>query len=328
MIPDVNTGDRNTALFLMASLSPKVKETIELELYRQTADSDGSSEQYVLEESFLNLVRDLETLGLILTIDYSEIVEELSTIYDFIRFVSYLLPNSLYEILRTQPKIRECVRCILEGSLGNHETLIQTYLSQLGGLDGEPALVPHLTPVLERYYSYVGQTATFTDYFRHLMELLSTERLAVEYTEDDHKAYRDTIRDFLGRFSDAVNLFSAHPLYDPLCRIQDRLIKDLAAHDNFADYRYIFVERPDQLPEDLVEGYHRRWYHYKVSHPWCLEYFSLRKLLVKPEQILAIFCFLYAHHETKDAYEKEAALVRIGVSNDHPDTPILNLYQE
>lgn len=320
--------DINTALFLMASLSPKVKESIDLELYKQTADSDGSTDQYILDDAFLNFIRDIETIGLSLSFDYSDLTEDMSKLFKFLKFTSYLLPNSLYDILKTDIKIRECVDHILSGSLGEDNTLIQVYLSELGGLDGQDPLVPELTETLDEYYPIISQTEIFTDYIKTIHGLVLSERLIVESDHQTHEIFRNKARDLIGRFSDAVNVFSDQAIYDQLCTFQNWFIKDLTAPVNFIDYNYIFGVDKNTLPEDLVEGHTQKRYHYEVSHLWCMAYYQVRKLEVFEVHKTIMSCFFYACCETKSEYlQKKDSLNKtypLSESND----PIILLYQE
>lgn len=320
--------DINTALFLMASLSPKVKESIDLELYRQTADSDGSTDQYILDDAFLNLIRDIETIGLSLSFDYSDLTEDMSKLFKFLKFISYLLPNSLYDILKTDVKIRECIDHILNGSLGDDNTLIQVYLSELGGLDGQDPLVPELTETLDEYYPIISQTEMFTDYIKTIHGLVISERLVVESDHQTHEIFRNKARDLIGRFSDAVNVFSDQEIYDQLCNFQNWFIKDLTAPANFIDYNYLFAIDKDTLPDDLVEGYTQKLYHYEVSHLWCMPYYQVRKLEVLDVHKAIMSCFFYACSETKSEYvQKRDSLDKTYPLLESKD-PIILLYQE
>ncbi len=320
--------DINTALFLMASLSPKVKESIDLELYKQTADSDGSTDQYILDDAFLNLIRDIETIGLSLSFDYSDLTEDMSKLFKFLKFASYLLPNSLYDILKTDVKIRECINHILSGSLGEDNTLIQVYLSELGGLDGQDPLVPELTETLDEYYPIISQTEMFTDYIKRIHELVLSERLVVESDHQTHELFRNKARDLIGRFSDAVNVFSDQEIYDQLCTFQNWFIKDLTSPANFIDYNYIFAIDKDTLPEDLIEGHNQKLYHYEVSHLWCMPYYQVRKLEVSNVHKTIISCFFYACCITKNEYAQKRDSLNKAYPSLESNDPIILLYQE
>lgn len=329
MIPALESNtDVNTALFIITSLSPKAKEAVELELYRATDASDESTDQAVLDFCFVELVKDLETIGVVLSFDYNGFTEELGKLFGFLRLMTYLLPNSLYDILKVDHNLRECVEHILNGSLGENETLIQTYLSELGGLDGQTPLVPILTDVLDQFYPLISQTEVFTDYMKNLLMLASTERVMSESDAESHKIYRDTIREMIGRLSDVINLFEGDPSYGKLCTMQSWVIKDLASPSNFTQYNYLFTTPLDSLPEDLVESYHQKWYHFKVSHMWCSEYYKPRNIVPEQANVTMMFCFLYAVHSTRAGYEEDAVLVRAAYPNLSMDQSITVLYQE
>jgi hypothetical protein len=312
----------------MASLSPKVKEAIELETYRTTADSDGATDQYILNNVFLLLIKELEEIGLEFTVDYSDYTDELDKLFQFLQFVSYLLPNSLYGILKSDITFRKCVERILGGSLGADETLIQTYLSELGGLDGHEALVPELADTVDVFYPTAIQTSVFTDYMHTIYELVDTERMAVESDHETHTTYIGSIRDLVGRLSDAVNLFESDPEYAELCRIQNFIIKDFTSPTNFIDYNYLLNVAPESLPDELVAGYDRKWYHYRVSHAWCMPYHQVRDLHPSDAHYVMFFAFLYALHPTLAGYEKAGADILTIYPSNAAFNRIRHLYQD
>jgi hypothetical protein len=318
----------NYALFLMASLSPKVKDMVDLELYRQTADSDASTEQYILDNGLAEFIKDIESIGITLEIDYGHMSEDLPKLFTFIHLASYLLPNSLYNLVKTDTHVQECLQHILSGSLGDNETLVQTYLSELGGLDGQLALVPDLTDILDQMYPAISQTEIFTDYIKNILDLITQEKMAVESDSESHKAYQDVIRNLVGRMSDAVNLFSRKALFAQMCQIQNIFIRDLTSPVNFIAYNYIMTNTVETLPEDLGEGYKRKWYHYHVSHPWCLEYYKLRNLVPTPAQILITYCFAYALNPSRPLYEASVVELRQMYPSAEADSAITSLYQE
>lgn len=284
----------NQALFLITSLSPQAKESVELELYRASAESDEASEQFVLDDAFVNLIKDLETIGIDLSFDYDNITQDLPRLFKFIHLTSYLLPNSLHPIIKAQPLIRECLEHIAGGSLGSDEMFIQTYLSELGGLDGQPALIPDLTEALDQLYPFFSQTAIFTDYVKNMLTLVNEEKLALESDHDQHQLFREYTREMIGRLSDAVNLFEDHPAYNKMCVIQNWVIKDLLSPTNFIAYNYLFTTSPADLPEDLVESFQRKWYHYRVGHMWCQDYYPVRQIEAPEAAVMMMYAFVYA----------------------------------
>jgi hypothetical protein len=322
------TPNTNNALFLICSMSPAAKAGIETESYRQSVDVDESTDQHILESAFLNLTRDLETIGLVLNIDYADVFENNDTLFSFLTFSSYLLPNTLYQHLKHDSKLKDCVGHILEGNLGDHETLIQTYLSELGGLDGNEPLAPHLAELIDQYYSFISQTDVFTHYMTNLYSLIKSERLVTEFDADAHTAYRNRIRTLIVRFAKAIDAFQHHPVYDQLTELQNQIILDTVAPANFAAYNYIFTLNETLLPDDLVPSFNKQWYHYQVANRWCVHYYNVRNMNPLPHELIAMYCFLYAVHEDQAAYTKDVSLL----FHQFPDATVKQtvdgLYQE
>lgn len=329
MILDFNTDKTiNSALFLITSLSPKAKEGIELELYRASADSDGSTDQFILEDAFGNLINDLQNIGIIVSFDYDNITDDLNKVFAFLHFASYLFPNSLYPLLKTQSDITTCIEHILTGSLGDEESLIQTYMSQLGGLDGQTALVPELTDTLDQLYPLISQTEIFSDYMKNLLDLVMQERLTVDADTHHHQDFRDFARTLITRLSDAVNTFADQPFYNRLCVIQNWIIKDLTSPSNFIAYHYLFNTDVTTLPDDLVAGYKKKWYEYFVSHMWCLDYYSVRKLVPGEGEVIMMYGFQYAYHHDVESYTKQVQTLKALYPSPAVEGVIATLYQD
>jgi hypothetical protein len=291
MDSDINT-DLNSTIFLMATMSPRVRDSIDMELYRGTADQDGSTHQYILEDAFVCFMNDLETIGLKFEVDYSDYCSNAGLLFPFLRMCSYILPNTLYELIRTDSKIRNLIADIVKGNLGDDETPIQIYISELGGLDGQSPLVPELSDYLDQVFHYVNQTDTFSNYFKNMIELNLSEKLMIESDEEAHKKYNSFLKNLIGDLSDEVNTHDDKPYFDSLSNIQNKIIKDLISPENFHDYYYLFIENKHTLPEDLHESHDRKWFYYKVSHPWNLEYYFIRKDTAPDEVYKAIIdCF-------------------------------------
>lgn len=321
------TQNLNTAIFLIASLSPTASKSLELESYRESANSDDATDQYILEEVLQSLVKDTQEIGLIINADLSQLAEEPSSLYDFISLLTYLLPNSLYPLLKSNEPIRNCVYHLITGSLGDNETLVQTYLSELGGLDGQTALVPELSSIIDHHYPIISQTETFTDYLKNLYDLVTQERITIEADPDHHISYRNKIKDLIGRLSDVVNNMAHHLLYNDLCAIQNIVIKDLIVPDNFTEYNYLFNTDPTLLPEGIRQLHEMKNYHYQVSHPWCLDYHQVRKQTPSPGYVMMMYAFLYAVISREENYTEIAK--KLSEVYPSPDVAniITNLYK-
>lgn len=298
----------NSLIFVMTNISPAVRESIETESYRLTAEPDGSTEDYVMEDCFKNLIRDLETIGLTFDIDMSDYVEDFSKLSMFLEVAQLLLPNSLYPIIKTDSKIRTLLENIANGSIGGYNTVVQTYLIELAGLEGSPALKPHLEDFIDQLYPLVTQTEVFSDYIKHMIELYQQERPSTINDSDRYIAYKDVLKNKIDLFATAVYAFEEYEYFSDLLKLQNMFIRDLLIPDNFIEYSYLFLETRDELPEELKQGYDRKWYHYMVSHRWCYDYFKIRNLEPSTSEKVAIACYCYMHSEGD--YTKYESMMR------------------
>jgi hypothetical protein len=288
--------DKNTLLFLMSNISPKVRDSLETENYRSTAEPDGATLEYILEVAFKNLIQDLETIGLSFDIDMSDYVDDSNKLSKFIQLVQLLLPNTLYDIIKTDTAVRDLLSQIVGGSLGHEGTTIQVYLSEIAGLDGGIPVRETLVDFIDQIYPLVSQTSVFSDYIKNLLDLHSDERPSVITDPERHLEYSEFLKNLVGDFGDALHLFEGHKGFDKVLTIQNFIIRDLISPHNFTDYAYMFLEYKINLPEELREGLDRKWYHYAVSHPWFYEYYTLRNILAEfsEEYQIAYVCFRYA----------------------------------
>lgn len=322
MTPDINNNqNKNAQLFIMASLSPLVSKSLDLELYRANADPDESTLDFILTDAFNNLLKDCETIGVIFDVDASDYVEDMSALAHFLQLVELILPNGLYPLLKKDQSLCQMVRDILQGNVGDHGTVIQTYLTELAALDGGIPHRDHLVDAIDALYSSVSQTPVFTDYLKNLIELLDEERPIPNTDQERHIAYSAKARDLIVRMSDAVNLFEEDPTYPRLTQIQNVIIRDLLAADNFVEYAYLLLEGPDTLPEELVAGWMRKWQHYLVSHRWCWLYYTTRNIqeIDRAFQIM-IACFTYARSVNVEEYKERMHAMRVM----YPDAPLDN----
>jgi len=299
------TPDLNTSLFILASLSPLVTNSLELELYRQSADSDESTDDVILADAILNTLRDLETIGLDFGLDYS-ILQQPGYLKPFTELLGYLLPNGLYPKLKSNIELHNLVHHLLDGGLGDNETLIQCYLSELGGLDGQSPFQEHFSDTLDLFYPEIKQTETFTDYLRNMYDLVQTEKLTPESDAEQHNQYRIIAKTLITRVSEAVNLFNMHPCYGEASRLLNILVGDLTSPNNYPHYQYIFTTNKATLPDDLQPLFDRQWVWYEVSHPWCRAYFELRHLVPTSEQLLLCYAFAYARYSDTKSFIDEA----------------------
>ena len=326
MIPSFeNNHTLNNALFIMGSMSPKAKNNLELELYRETADSDGSTQQYILESVFKDLVDDLDNIGIQLRFDYTNTCNEMETLFSFLHLSAYLLPSTLYDFFLKNESLRNLLKDIVCGNLVSHETPLQVWLSELGGLDGGPARVPELTEYIDQIYSMVDQTPAFSDYFRKLHELVTDQKLVVDSSHEEHITYTDFTREYVGRVSDALNLFSDSPHYEEATKYLHFFIRDLTSSENYHDYRYIFTNPRNTIPDSLQERYDRRWYHYHMGNPWFLDYYLIRKTEPSQAIVLMMYSVAYGLSKLLNDYSRRVEKLRIMYPFDGEEL-ILNLY--
>lgn len=315
-------------LFTMASQSPLVKDRVERELYRVTADSDGSDDRYILEDAFQQYLIDLGNIGLHFTFDLTDYTGNWTRLEQFLQLTSYLLPASLYPRLQVDSSLRDLVQHCLSGTLGTDETLIHTYLSELGGLDGQLPLAPQFNNLIDELYVQVSQTEVFTDYLRNQLDLLNDAQIHQPMDADRHTQYRLFLKDTLGRLIDAISLFRHYPFYTDLEKLSQRVVQDFLSPTNALEYSYLFLESRDTLPSDVAERHDAKRYHYQVSHPWNVAYYTARRLTPDMRQIrILIRCVMYAlwaHSSSEyDAIIAESPCIG---SDDTADSLITGLY--
>lgn len=324
---DVISQTTNAHLFIMASLSPKVAESIDQELYRLNAEMDESTSNHIVENAFYNLIKDLETIGLSFDIDPSDYIEDPQELSLFLQCAELLLPNGLYPLLKTESSIRALLQEILTGSIGDGSPIVQVFLSEIAALDGGIPHRVHLVEAIDRLYTRVSQTGVFTDYLRNIMSILDQEKEATDIDPERHQLYNQKMRLFIGAMSDAVNLFEHDVDYQRLVQIQNIVIKDLLSPDNFIDYAYLFLESPQTLPEELISGWFDKWTQYSVSHKWCWFYYPARQITqVERPFLMMSACFTYANSNTLELYKENVVAMRIAYPDDYVDQQISALY--
>jgi hypothetical protein len=320
--------NRNAAVFLMTTLSPRAAESIDKELYRASADSDAADSQYIMEHCFVEMIKDLEEIGLIIDLDYSRFTQDSVELLKFLQLAQLLLPNHLYPLMATDRKIRTVIEDIVMGNLGDaDDTAIETYLSQIGGLDDLIPLYPDLEEFIQSIFPSISQTVVFSNYLRYQVELLGEESLMPASDQEAHLKYNAKIKEIISRLLEALALFETSEVLESITQL---FIQDLSAAANFHDYAYLFLETKDSLPEELASGFERKWYYYWISHRWCAQYYPLRKM-DNPLNILPMLLSVpYAFLEQESEYIKHIASfheITRDPANPNCDGRILALYR-
>lgn len=305
MMPDVadQPTDINTALFLLTSLSPSAKISLGLELQRVSAINEAD-EDYALGDALLNTIKDLNELGIECHFDYGDLINNPEELFRFTHLLQYLMPTSLYHLLKSNDRLKKTLGDILNGSLSYDQSVLQTYLSELGGLDGQEALYPNLTDITDYYTTILSQTPVFTDYLKHLLVLLAEQSLTKESLSKDHEEYNLLLKKLIARFQFAVDHFSnTESTSSFLNKALTLFISDMIKADHFHDYHYLWATNRQDLPEDLVDLFDQKWYHYRVSHPWCYDYYAIRNIPISEKETLLICIFAFVLHQTYEAFE-------------------------
>ncbi len=321
MMPDVadQPTDINTALFLLTSLSPSAKTSLGLDLQRFSV-LDDADEDYALGDALLNTIKDLNDLGIEVHFDYGDLLNNREELFKFIHLLHYLFPSSLYTLLRSQDHLKKTISDILSGSLSYDQSVLETYFSELGGLEGQEALVPELTETVDYYTTLLTQTPVFTDYLKQLLTLLADQSLTKESSSKDHDAYNLHLKKLITRFQFIVDQFNnQEKIHSFLNRYLSLFIGDMIKPDHFHTYHYLWLTQRDSLPEELIALFDQKWYHYRVSYPWCYDYYHLRNISINEEEAYLICGFAFVLHDNYEAFEQFI------LKYQHPDLNTISL---
>jgi hypothetical protein len=286
---------------LMATLSPKARDNVEGELYRATASSDEATPAHILETVFSDFVDDLKEVGITLSLDLNEILNTPSLLGEFVELSSYILHNNLYAHVKGNPRIRSLINSILEGSAAEHETTIEAYLTGLAGLETDNPILPDLVYFIDANHSKIGQTGIFTDYLHEIKSLADDERLSVDSDDETHMAFSQRIKDIAGRFKNALLVYED----DSLFRIFNIFLRDLLSPMNFIHYSYLFLNKAEDLPEEIGELFRRRWYQFYVTHQIFPEYYTVRPGMSPSENMAkAMVAAAYTFSPDVEAFDR------------------------
>lgn len=295
--------DINTALFLLTNISPSAKQSLGLDLQRLSS-IDETDEDYALGDALLNTIKDLTDLGVEIHFDYGDLLNNRQELFRFIHLLEFIMPSSLYQLLKHNDVLRKTINDILSGSLTYDKSVLETYLSELGGLDGQEALFPELTEITDYYTTFLNQTPVFTDYLKQLLNLLSEQSLTKDSLITDHDSYNGILKKLITKFQYAIDQFkNVENLYNFLNKALNLFITDMIKPDNFHHYNYLWTTKQEDLPEDLISLFKSRWYHYYVSHFWCYEYYVVRNFKLTDEKAFLICIFLFLIHDNYSDFE-------------------------
>lgn len=328
MPQEAQTSLINSLILRMAELSPSVGEALDLESYREISLKDEVTPKSILSDLLGKFFEDIESVGVVIEFDEEDYATDYGLLANLISLGELLLPHGLYQLMKTNSKIRMVIQHVVDGSLNAHETAIETYLTQVAGSEGSPPILPEIAEYLDSVIPLLSQTDLFRDYLENMCDLLDTERPAVEADASRHRDYNQITKDMIVKLTRAMSQVHPGEMPPELLHVFKVIVHDLKASDNFIDYAYMMLEKPDTLPPELIPGWERMWFRYRVSHRWCYEYYPTRAM--EPTGIFpdVILCAEYMLCDSPSAYLTRTELVAQKYSRHSLRTKIASLYEE
>lgn len=271
--------DTKSCIAACASMSPSARQAVDQYLYLYRIDEDDVDNDAVLRELITNILVDLRTIGVVFNLSVEDLSLSDSSTVDFINLCYILLPNTLYPALRSSDSLKTLLTGIVDGSLGENEPAINTYLKELIGFDTGLALVPELTTIIELLLPGSDSSEIFMTYLKTLLDDLETERMMPDVDPNHHNQFISMIRGWQWdavNFAANVELLVNEPALTGYNHIVKRWVSDLLDPDHLVWNMYLFLTDPNTLPEGIRKRYEIRKIGYMASCPLFVQYYTER----------------------------------------------------
>lgn len=298
--------------FLLTTVSPSARKMIDMETWRTFVSSDEGDADHILPLLFQCLTTDLETIGITCAIDYDSISSDPTSFFAFLNLSRLFLPNTLYPMAQDRAVIRDALRSISDGSFSTGQTAITTWIDMIAGHEGMPPLIDGFGPVAELVRSSITSDQRFMDYLLAMEANLQLSRLTPRIDPQETERYTEILKAGLWRQhaiqSKLTALLSEEEFFAVSAKVK-RFTRDLLNPDDLVNNQYLFLNTAETLPQDLRFSYQQRWYHFRVSYPLYLDYYTARQIALEPVHYALILSGLPVIHKTNAAYQE--ALVEL-----------------
>ena len=273
------TKNVDACLAACVQMSPSARKSVDNQYYLYRTNHDDIDKEDILRELVTNILVDLRVIGVTFNLSAEDLNMTDGTMVGFLDLCSLILPNTLYPTMKRKEDIRSLIEGIVEGSIGDNEPALITYLKELVGFDGTLPYYPELSEVVELLLASASSSEIFMTYLHTLVDDLHTENLLPHVDPTLHDLYIKLLRQWqwtIKTFSD--NLFP-DVVNDDLIQFNHFAklwIKDLQDPDLLIWRMYLFLTDPTTLPANIKDLFKIRTYGYTVSCRLFPEYYTTR----------------------------------------------------
>lgn len=292
--------DLNSCIAACVTMSPSARKSIDNYYYLYRLDQDSVDYEDILRELVTDILVDLRVIGITANISAADLNMSDSTMVDFLNLCTLLLPNTLYQMMRRSDVLTQLIRGIADGSIGENEPAVITYLKELIGYETGYAFVPELANVVELLLSGISSSEIYLTYLNTLLSDLDSERLMAPLDPTLHEAFVKMIRTWewdIVLFTDRCKPHVSEADLQRFTMMTKQWIRSLSDPDQIVWTSYLFLTDPQTLPANIHDLFLRRAYGYQVSTPLYLDYYKTRMIteFTVPQQMMLILgCLMSA----------------------------------
>lgn len=310
----------NQRCWRMANLSPLARSSLDNESYRFVLETDDVEAETIQQILYLRVLDDLKDIGVELNCDPSVIYSSNFKLDHFLDLCEWLFPNVVYGKLRSDPKLQTALDAILDGSIGDDDTL-HLYLNYLKGDEISAAYCPELIDSITELQSVILSTPLFDRFLNNLLAKIRDEKIAPFTDINQPHLYHHKIQTIVKGIHEAGSTIE--------------LILDDAESDRFKRrlyYGYSYALQPDKLntygwilstSRDMLNDDNQKIYDklsLQIHRGWKLsiEYFTSRQLVLDRVDLAGCVCLVSAQSfGDQKIFTQKMALLR-----DHVDTTL------
>lgn len=296
--------DHPTRFALIAQMSPAAHARMNGELFLTAVESDEITEEGILEDLLLNMLRDLQEIGIEFHCNLHDLYDNYYQLDQFLHLVKFFLPAPLYTLILTDNKIRQALQAILEGNVSN-EAAVRDYAKWIG-IENERYAEEH-GQIVEKVLPYLHSTPRFVTYITNMAAMLGNTPVLPDLNNDGSiEKFHEMVVEIDATLSDImINTQVDGLTEEDMRKLQRRVvlfIQNLTSPENTNLYAILFAS---DIPADVYVEKAKRIREFTAGSKFHLEYYAARNLAPTLSDIFGLLSYIAATTRTRLDFSKK-----------------------
>ena len=284
----------------LSLLSPSARRILLKEQTAIAVDQMELDPDSIRQTMFIALVNDLSEVGICFSSSLAEAYGETWTNYDaLLDVLEYIFPSRLYILLKTDPKLRQRLKLVIEGI--SDDSLLAAWLESL------KIYKPNLSRI-DFCLQSMNDTGVYALLLENMSDIVQSENLSTVINSKDEEwdAYKAHLMDEAKRAYDKI-LTLPYTIGDEKVsllarRLELQLDKKLSQLENTNMYKFLFMTPPEELSQEGRNFWVKEMYEFSVGNKLMPEYYTVRNLTPSFVDVLGMICMAFGMYPTVKGY--------------------------